>query len=45
MQYLTVIVLAALAFFVFSFFLRFLCLDALIVLRLGGALSNTGTIV
>ena len=40
-QYLTVIVLAALAFFVFSFFLCFLCLDALIVLRLGGALSNT----
>ena len=44
MQYLTVIVLAALAFFVFSFFLCFLCFlcpDALIVLRLGGALSNT----
>ncbi len=41
MQYLTVIMLAALVFFVFSFFLCFLCLDALIVLRLGGALSNT----
>ena len=29
------------SFFPFSFFLCFLCLDALIVLRLGGALSNT----